>query len=345
MRIKPILWILITLCCSASVEAAEGDSALRDNHPERYTVQPGDTLWDISDRFLTDPWLWPEIWYENPKIENPHLIYPGDVIKLTTVDGEPRLTAERGGGTVKLSPKVRAEKLDEAISTIPVSAIRPFLTGHRLVSAEAYKGAPYILAGSENRVISSTGDPVYVRGLPSSPPESWDVVRKGDELVDPETGEVLGFEATKVGTTRLSQTGDPATMVVTGVTREILRGDRLFQANETGLRSQFTPRAPEQAMKGQIMTVMDGVSQVGQFDVVAINLGTEDGASVGHVLGAFKRARVVEDDFGDKDGEPVELPPERAGDVIIFRAFDKMSFALVMEATRAITTDDFVKTP
>ncbi len=344
MRTKPIIWILITLCCSAALQAAE-DSALRDDHPERYTVQPGDTLWDISDRFLTDPWLWPEIWYENPKIENPHLIYPGDVIKLTTVDGEPRLTTERGGGTVKLSPKVRTEKLDEAISTIPVSAIRPFLTGHRLVSAQAYEGAPYILAGSEKRVISSTGDPVYVRRLPASPAESWDVVRKGDALVDPETDEVLGFEATKVGTARLSKTGDPATMVITGVTREILRGDRLFQARESGLRSQFTPRAPEKPLQGQIMTVMDGVSQVGQFDVVAINVGTEDGASVGHVLGAFKRARVVEDDYSDNEGESVKLPPERAGEMIIFRTFEKMSFALVMEATRAITTDDFVKTP
>lgn len=343
MRNKIIIWCLLMLCFGAVAQAAE-ESTLRENHPERYTVQPGDTLWDISGRFLTDPWLWPEIWYENPKIENPHLIYPGDVIKLTTVDGEPRLTAERGGGTVKLSPEVRTEDLDEAISTIPVSAIRPFLTGHRIVAAEEYSSAPYIVAGADERVMGSTGDPIYVRALPQSPAESWDVLRRRDPLKDPETGEVLGFEAKKVGTARLDQRGDPATMTITGVTREVLPGDRLYQAEDLGLRSKFTPRAPDGQIKGQIMAVMDGVTQVGQFDVVAINLGEEDNAEVGHVLRVLKRGRTVQDDIGG-DGESVELPDERAGELIVFRTFDRMSFALVMEASRAMRVKDLVRTP
>lgn len=343
MRIKPIIYGLFALFLSGAIHAADTPE-LRDDHPERYTVQPGDTLWDISQKFLADPWLWPEIWYENPKIKNPHLIYPGDVIKLTTVDGEPRLTADRGGGTVKLSPQVRTEDLDDAIRTIPVSAIRPFLTGNRLVGKEAYDGAPYVLAGSEERVLAATGDPIYVRGLPESPKESWDVLRKGDPLVDPASGDVLGFEATKVGAARLEDGGDPATLTVTSVNREILPGDRLFQSDERGLKSRFTPRAPDDDIEGQIMAVMDGVSQVGQFDVVAINLGTADNAEVGHVLRIFKRGRTIEDQFTEED-EQVQLPDEPAGELIIFRTFEKMSFGLVMEATRAMGIKDIVRTP
>jgi LysM repeat protein len=343
MRIKPIILGLLALCLSGAVQAADTPE-LRDDHPERYTVQPGDTLWDISSRFLTEPWLWPEIWYENPRIENPHLIYPGDVIKLTTVAGEPRLTADRGGGTVKLSPEVRSQDLDEAVRTIPVSAIRPFLTGNRLVAKEAYEGAPYILAGSEERVLAGTGDPIYVRGLPESPSESWDVLRKGDPLIDPANNEVLGYEATKVGSARIEQMGDPATLRVNSVTQEIMPGDRLFQSEERGLKSRFTPRAPDTDIQGQIMAVMAGVTQVGQFDVVAINLGTEDNAEVGHVLRILKQGRTVEDEYS-KEEEQVQLPDEPAGELIIFRTYEKMSFALVMEASRAMKVNDIVRTP
>jgi len=343
MRLKFTIWSLLTLCLSLAVHASD-QPELREDHPKRYTVQPGDTLWDISGRFLTEPWLWPEIWYENPKIDNPHLIYPGDIIKLTTVDGEPRLTAERGGGTVKLSPEVRAEDLDEAVRTIPVNAIRPFLTDHRLVSKEELQAAPYILAGGEERVISSTEDMVYVRGMPTSPTPAWDVVRKGQRLVDPASGDVLGFVATKVGSAQLEDTGEPATMRITSVNREIREGDRLIKGRKEGLRSRFTPRAPESQIEGQIMAVMGGVTQIGQLDVVALNVGKTNGLEVGNVLRVFKRGRLVEDDIG-ADGETVRLPDERAGELIVFRTFDRMSFGLIMEATRAMETEDLVRTP
>lgn len=336
-----------TLACAllallASAPAAAQQDAFRDDHPQEYTVEIGDTLWDISGRFLRDPWYWPEIWYENPVIENPHLIYPGDVVRLTTVDGRPRLTVERGGGVVTLSPQVRIESLDEAIATIPVSAIRPFLSGTRVVSAQALKGAPYIVAGADERVLYAAGDPVYVRQLPADMRQSWDVLRKGQPFIDPETGELLGYEATQVGTARLTREGDPATFRLTTASREVMPGDRLFAVEDTALRSRFYPRAPEGEITGVIMAVMDGISQIGQYDVVALNRGAEDGLEVGHVLEVFREGRLVEDPIAD---EAVLLPPEKAGELIVFRVFERMSFGLIMEASEAMEVHDIVSSP
>lgn len=332
------------LALLASAPAAAQQEAFRDDHPQQYTVEIGDTLWGISGRFLRDPWYWPEIWYENPEIDNPHLIYPGDVVHLTTVDGRPRLTVERGGGVVKLSPQIRVESLDEAIATIPVSAIRPFLSGTRVISAEAFSGAPYIVAGADERVLFATGDPVYVRQLPEDPDRGWDLLRKGAPFIDPETGDMLGYEATQVGTARLTREGDPATFRLTDSTREVMSGDRLFAVEDTALRSRFYPRAPETEIMGVIMAVMDGVSQIGQYDVVALNRGAEDGLEIGHVMEVFREGRLVEDRFAE-DQELVLLPPEKAGELIVFRTFERMSFGLVMEASEAMEVNDVVSTP
>jgi len=341
---KKLAWALCALFLLTPVMAVA--AALKDNHPQRYTVQPGDTLWDISARFLKNPWYWPEIWYENPDIDNPHLIYPGDVIKLTYVNGKPRLSVQRGGGTVKLSPKVRVEDLDQAIHTIPMSAIRPFLTGARVVSQDEYSGAPYIVAGADERVMGATGDPIYVRKLPSNPANSWDIARKGKPFVDPETGERLGFEAIQVGAAHLKQRGDPATFMITSINREVLPGDRLFQVKDTELRSRFYPSAPDTRINGLIMAVLNGVSQIGQYDVVALNRGRTDGLKVGNVLEIYKRGRTVKDEYAsDGDKETVTLPDEKAGELIVFRVFDRMSFGLVMQGSRAMTVDDLVRSP
>ncbi len=344
MRKKTLAWGLLALLLSMPAIAQQ--DALRDDHPQRYTVEVGDTLWDIAGEFLRDSWYWPEIWYENPDIDDPHLIYPGDVIRLTTVDGEPRLTVQRGngGGTVRLSPEIRVEDLDRAVATIPVNAIRPFLTGARVVSEEGLQDAPYIVASADERVMAAAGDPVYVRGLPDGANRSWNVVRKGAPFVDPETGELLGYEATEVGTARLRRDGDPATFDLTASDREALPGDRLFTAEDTAMRSRFYPTAPEQQIDGVIMAVMDGVSQIGQYDVVALNRGERDGVEVGHVMEVFSRGRLVEDRFAE-DRETVRLPQEKGGELIIFRTFGRMSFGLIMEATRALAVNDLARTP
>ncbi|PWG62230.1 LysM peptidoglycan-binding domain-containing protein [Spiribacter halobius] len=323
---------------------AQNGDALRDDHPERYTVQPGDTLWGISGRFLNDPWYWPEIWYENPEIDNPHLIYPGDVIRLTVVDGEPRLTVQRGGGTVKLSPQVREQSLDQAVQTIPISAIRPFLTGDRVVGREVLDEAPYIVAGGEERVLGARGDTVYARGLPAEPARGWSVVREHGAIEDPETGEVLGYEARRLGEVRLEREGDPATFRIAESLREIRAGDRLLVTEQRELQAQFTPRAPERSVEAVIVSARDRVSQIGQYDVVILNRGSVDGLEPGHVLEVFKRGREVVDRFAE-DEEIVTLPAEKAGELIIFRTAEQLSFGLVMEASRAMGINDLARSP
>lgn len=336
---------LCVLAFAAVVPAlAQNGEALRDDHPERYTVQAGDTLWDISGRFLEDPWYWPEIWYENPEIDNPHLIYPGDVIRLTVVDGEPRLTVERGGGTVKLSPEVRVQSLDEAVQTIPIGAIRPFLTGDRVVGREELDEAPYILAGGEERVLGSQGDTIYARGLPEEPPRGWSVVRERGAIEDPETGDVLGYEARHLGQARMERDGDPATFRITESEREIRAGDRLLVAEQRELQARFTPRAPERSIEAVIVSGRDRVSQIGQYDVVILNRGERDGLEPGHVLEVFKRGREVVDRFAE-DRETVTLPAEKAGELIIFRTAERLSFGLVMEASRAMGINDLARSP
>ncbi|MBA1146752.1 LysM peptidoglycan-binding domain-containing protein [Ectothiorhodospiraceae bacterium WFHF3C12] len=343
MRIVKLLGPILALILATAL-SAQDDGPLRNGHPERYTVQAGDTLWDISDRFLRDPWYWPEIWYENPDIENPHLIYPGDVIKLTTVDGERRLTVERGGGTVKLSPKIREQSLDEAINTIPIDAIRPFLSGNRVVDADTFEQAPYIIAGADERVMGSEGDPVYARRLENPEHQGFAIVREGSPFVDPETDEILGYEATYIGDAQLLNTGDPATLSIVASNREVLPGDRLLETRKDPLRSRYYPRPPTSDVDGQIVAVMDGVSEIGQFNVVAINRGAEDGLEQGHVLAVFKSGRTVTDRWSGED-EDVTLPPERAGELIIFRTFKDMSFGLIMEATRSMNVADAVRNP
>lgn len=319
---------------------------LKQEHPSQYTVQPGDSLWDISAHFLKEPWYWPEIWYVNPAIKNPHLIYPGDVIKFTTIDGKPRLEVQRQGGAIKLSPQIRVEELAEAVPTIPSSALRPFLTGDRLVSAEQWQQAAYIVAAADEHVMGARGDPVYVRGLSRDGTNSlYNILRRGAPLMDPESGRVLGYQAAHVGDAMCrSDGGGPATCIIKRSNREVLPGDRLMRIEEQALKGRFYPKPPAQAVEGVIVAVMGGVSQIGQYQVVAINRGETRGLKPGDVLLVYKPGRYVVDRF-NKDHDRVALPDERAGDMIIFRTFPQMSFGLIMEATRAMSVHDLVRSP
>lgn len=346
MPIKKTLWLVAALMLCLPALADNG--SLKDGHPERYIVQKGDTLWDISKRFLHDPWLWPEIWYHNPEVRNPHLIYPGDIISLVYIDGKPRLTVrsqDRVGETVRLSPQIREESISSAIPTIPLEAIRPFLTETRIVDAGVLDTAPYIVAGADEHVLSSARDKVYVRGLDEDSLKNYSIVRKGDTYTDPDTKEVLGQEARHIGDARLLSSGDPSTLSVLTSNREILVGDRILPLSEDSFQANFMPKAPDTMIEGRIISVLDGVSQIGQYSIVVLNQGLHDGLEVGDVLAVYKTGPTIRDTVSGKRADKVKLPDERAGELIVFRTFEGMSLGLVMQATQAMHVLDSVRNP
>lgn len=324
--------------------SASSSVALNPAHPDEYTVVKGDTLWDISARFLSKPWLWPEVWYANPQIQNPHLIYPGDVISLVYVNGRPQLRLRRGGGTDKLSPQVRSTPLDSAIPTIPIDAIQQFLNHSRVFSQQDLDAAPYIVESADEHLITGAGDRVYVRRLPSAATSRYSVYRPGQVYRDPDTKEQLGVEGLYIGDANLQRFGDPSTLQLVRTTREAKIGDRLFPVDADEIQRNFMPHAPAD-MHGRIISVVDGVTQIGQHQVVVLNRGARDGLEVGHVLAISQAGARVADKVSGKRGEMVTLPDERAGVLMVFRTFDRVSYALVMSATRAIHVLDKVDTP
>ncbi|WP_421683010.1 LysM peptidoglycan-binding domain-containing protein [Stutzerimonas urumqiensis] len=337
---------LVALLLVAVGGIAQAAVQLKDDHPEQYRVVKGDTLWDISGRFLDQPWEWPELWHANPQIENPHLIYPGDLLRLVYIDGQPRLMLDRGEsrGTIKLSPKVRVTPIAEAIPTIPLEAINSFLLNNRIIDTEAeFEGAPYILAGNAERVISGAGDRVYARGQFDEGLAAYGVFRQGKTYTDPETGEFLGINADDIGTADLMATeGDIGTLMMTRTTQEVRPGDRLFATEERAINSTFQPRAPESPVSGLIIDVPRGVTQIGQFDVVTLNKGARDGLEVGDVLAVYKTGETVRDRI---TGERVKIPDERAGLLMIFRTYDKLSYGLILQASRSLAVMDKVRNP
>lgn len=338
MRTGKLIGLLALLLFSVSVLAGD---LLRSDHPERYEVQRGDTLWDISARFLREPWNWPAIWQANPEIENPHLIFPGDILRLSWVDGEPRIEVE--DRVVRLSPRVRETALEDAIPTIPMSAIRPFLTRSHILDDATLDAAPYVLTGREGRVLSAAGDHIYARGLDEEGGEAFNLVRRGDAITDPDTGETLGYEAIDLGDAELLSNGDPATLQVTRSSREIRAGDRLVEGITELRRAQLALGVPDDPdFEGRIVHVLDGVRQVGQFSVVVVNRGAEDDLEPGHVLRVFSATETARDPV---TREVVELPEEDAGDLVIFRTMDRLALGLVMEARRPMQVLDKVRRP
>lgn len=323
------------------------DGLLRSDHPQEYTVKKGDTLWDISGTFLNTPWMWPEIWHVNPQIENPHLIYPGDVIRLIYLDGAPRLTLERTvklapGGDTKLTPSVRVLPREGAIPAIPLDRVDSFLSRSRIVGLGELEAAPYILAGGENRLVVGAGDRAYGRGDFSNQ-DNFGVFRQGETYKDPVTKEVLGVHAMSVGMVGVrSIEGDIATLNVVRANEEIRLGDRLLPSEDRAVDSIFYPNAPDALVDGSIIAVEGGVTQVGKMNVVVLNRGEREGLQVGNVLAIFKKGGLVRDRV---TGKGVQLPDERAGLLMVFRTFEKMSFGLVLEADRPLSTGDKIRNP
>jgi nucleoid-associated protein YgaU len=343
---------------------------LRPDAPDTYAVQRGDTLWDISGKFMKEPWRWPQIWRLNKdQIRNPHLIYPGNVVRLDRTG--PTLALDSSGtSSGRMQPRARAEALAvEAIPTIPYNVIEPFLSQPLVVERGGLDRAPRIVAMQEGRYNIGAGSRAYVSGMGDTKEPLWQVYRPGSALVDPETKQTLGYEAIFLGDARLTRTGDPATVQVVSSKREIGEGDRLAIAVQPQVFS-FAPRAPAQDIRGRIVSVYDGrtdartdfyragisgsyqnVDETGTLAVVAINRGAKHGLEPGHVL-AIHRSFTVERDrstgpfyMGEKRPEPIQLPEERYGLMMVFRVFENLSYALTLQAERPVGVGDVVTQP
>ena len=346
--------------------------AFKQDAPDRYVVVRGDTLWGISERFTDSPWRWPEIWnFNREQIRNPHWIYPGDVIVLDRVSGTLSIAGRdgsaaagggaaatgRGGlegggtvGTVKLSPRVRAESTArDAVPSIPANIIEPFLSRPLVVEPDGLDNAPAIIATEENRVIIEAGNQAYVRGIGDSKEENWFVYRRGKALVDPDTNVTLGYEAIYLGTARVTRAGDPATVQLTTVTQEVGRGDKLLPAGVPEV-PKYAPHAPSVFMQGRVIGVYGGLGKIGEGgpqSIVTLNRGRADGVEVGHVFALYRPGPVIADASSMTSSGPqkFKLPDERYGLAFVFRIFDRVSYALVMRVTRPVNALDVIQTP
>ena len=325
---------------------------LADNVPDSYVVKRGDTLWGIAKVFLRDPWYWPEIWQVNPKIQNPHRIYPGDTLRLVFIDGQPQILLQRGDA-VRVEPRVRSEPLEAAITSIPYATVAAFMSKPTVLDREQIKHAPYLLATRDLHVVMSEGDTLYARGF-SSPAElgaHYNVVRVGDPLIDPDDDRVLGYDGIFTGSGHVTRQGDPTTLLMTESSRESRAGDKLIPGG-VDVPLDFIPTAPRNKTNGRIIAVSDGVTIIGQYEVVVVNRGARDGLAPGNVLAVYDTGPVVLDT--DKKGffnldklgaKKVALPSERTGTFMVFKTFDNISYGLVMEATNLIRVGDKIQNP
>ena len=353
----------------AQVSGTSMSVPLAPDAPDQYVVKKGDTLWDISAVFLRDPWYWPEIWYVNPQVANPHLIYPGDVLNLVYVDGKPRITIGTAGA-VRLSPQVRSEPLSGAIRTIPYDLLMDFVGRPALLTRDQVRKAPYVVGMRDRHIVGSDQNEVYGRGLDDPAAGTrYTIVNVGDELRDPDDGDLLGYIGHFAGTGEVIQnTGavipgedsifrmrreeDLAHLRIVESGREVLQGDKLFPA-QVDVGEDFRLAAPQnEAVLGQIIAVVDGVYVAGKYQVVAINRGSKHGLEPGNVLGVFYRGEEIRDRFNRMDWaaftanySKVRLPDERSATVLIFSVHDRMSYALVVESSQVIKRGDFVAHP
>lgn len=340
---KWLIGLAGALCLGFSAIAA--DVVLNPDHPDKYVVVKGDTLWDISGRFLREPWRWPEIWHVNPQIANPHLIFPGDILSLVYVDGKPRIDVTRGAlsNTVKLGPSVRSEPIDNAIPAIPLDKINAFLSQSRFVAPGELEGAPYVVAGSKRNIVSGAGDEVYARGDFDPTRTLYGIYREGRLYRDPFTNEVLGLQAMDIAEAKVvAQEGDVATLAINRTSQEVRIGDRLLPNNAAALRAEFQPSAPSSEVSGVILDVQGGVTQVGKMDIVMVNLGARDGIDVGNVMAIYKTGETVRDDIAKG---LVKLPDVRAGLLMYFTVYDRMAYALVLKADQPLKVGDVVDMP
>ena len=348
----------VTLERAEETKAPAKEIRVKAQHPRQYTVKKGDTLWGISSLFLQDPWYWPEIWQKNQQVANPHLIFPGDVLTLIYVNGQPQMrvneaqhkqvqqASDSSGLPVrKLSPSIRTSELEASIPSIPGDAIRQFLTRPRVVTKEQLENAPYIVGSEDDHLVLAEGNRVYIRGEIDKERVRFSVFRPGKALHDPETDEILGYEAIHTGEVHVTSYGDPASGDLTFTGREVLIGDRLLAEDKSKLENLYFPHVPDSDVDAQIMELNEALTGVAQLQVVTINRGERDGMEVGHLLATYTNGSTVRDRHNKRSSKPVKLPNERSGLVMVFKTFDRVSYAITLESRRVIHNYDFLHTP
>ena len=328
---------------------------VRADAPNVYVVKRGDTLWAISKRYLKDAWRWPEIWASNPQVRNPHLIYPGDRILLCRVQGRSVVGIDAGDGcdgvirrmgatsdTDQLSPRVRVEPLDVAVPLIPLSDIKHWLTASRVVDYETLNTAPYVLASKGRRVITATGDTLYVRGAGLVVGENYGIYREGERYIDPDTQKVLGYETRQVARGVVTEVTGEVTSIrlLESIGQEAREGDRILREEPANLPNTFYPTNAEGVRPARLMRVMDSIGTAAAKSVIALNRGAQDGVKAGHVFAVYRRGALILD---PKQRDVVRMPSERAGLVMVFRTFGQMSYAYVLEASEPLSIGDEIR--
>jgi hypothetical protein len=338
---------------------ADAGPVLRASAPKSYVVQRGDTLWGIANMFLRDPWLWPEIWYVNPEIHNPHRIYPGDTVRLALAgNGRTELQIvrrESGGGggellATRLEPLLRSSALDTPIETIPYAVIAAFISHPAVLTSAQIHAAPYIIALAENHDVAGTGHELFVKQLVAASGARYSVMHIDEPLVDPDNGRRLGYVAIYTGTVQITAPGKISKAVLTNSARETLQGDVLIpeQPNQT---ADFVPHAPARALAGRVIDVIDNVQLAGQNQVVVLNRGSDAGLERGSVLTADQAAVRVRDRCASIQNDPtcfhsvVTLPTDTAGTLLVFKVYPKVSYALILGDTVPIQVGARVRSP
>ena len=325
-------------------------SILRPDAPKSYTVKPGDTLWGVASMFLKDPWLWPEVWIINPQVKNPHLIYPGDTLALAFgANGSPQVSLQ-SGGAARLNPRLRSSGLDGAIPTLPYSAISAFLSKPSVLTKEQVKTAPHVLAFREKHIIGGSGNEIYVKDLKAPVNSRFSVVHVGDVLRDPDDGDVVGYEGIYAASAAVVKADEISKAVLSDSERETLKGDRLIASdNDTPLN--FVISSPPQNLQGRIISVAggNGTYLIGQYQVVVINRGKRHGVVPGNIMAVDQAGDVVIDRkdtyMTNPFGKKVQLPSERAGTMLVFKTFDRISYGLIVGASSEIHVADYVRNP
>lgn len=325
-------------------------SALAPTAPDTYTVKSGDTLWDISSVFLTTPWRWPELWGMNrAQVSNPHLIYPGQMLRLVRSDGRARLEIAGGqpGDVLRLSPKVRDLGSDrDAISSIPANLIEPFLAQPAVVAAGELEKYPRIIATQEGRVFLGRGDTAYARGVNDERIENYSVFRPARPLYDPDDlarKNPIAYEAFHLGSARVAKAGEVTTLNVQSSTREIGVGDRLIPVVPRTVMA-YVPRSPDKPIEGRIVSIYSGLNQTGTQSIVTLNRGARHGIEIGHVLALLETGPTIRDRTSERR-EFVKLPDEPIGEMFVFRVFEDISYALVMRVTKPVAVGDSFTQP
>jgi hypothetical protein len=338
---RPIIFALFLSFSTAALAQEAKPIELAPDAPDHHVVVRGDTLWGISAKFLKDPFRWPDVWKMNAEqVKNPHRIYPGQVVILDRSGAQPHFKL---GEMLKLGPQVRAEKIAEEIPSIPPQVIEPFLSQPLVIEPSGFEGAPRIVALQEDRVLAGNGDTVFVTGMDPKV-AAWQMYRPGRPLVDPDSGETLGIEAIFLGNAQaLDAAGDVKPVLIASAKQEIYKGDRLTPASSPDIIS-YSPHAPAKPVVGRVMALYNRIGQGGPHSVISLSRGGKDGLEPGHVLALHRAGTTVTNRFDD-EVKTDRLPDERYGLVFVFRVFERVSYALVLEASRPVTAGDRVAKP